>query len=132
LQGPLCEGLSPRPCHRFSLARNLPAFPVSGVDAPHQATLIGPGARSRLSPLRPQAFRLSADLDYFLQLCRDPQLRVQTLDLELVHMALGGVSGVQHRRRLQEVRRAYQRAFGCCWPFPYLLRYAQRFLSALA
>ena len=102
-----------------------------GSTPPHQATLIGPGARSRLSRYAP-GFRLSADLDYFLQLCLDPQLRVQTLDLELVHMAQGGVSGVQHRRRLHEVRCAYRRAFGWCWPFPYLLRYAQRFLSALA
>ncbi|WP_233130334.1 glycosyltransferase [Synechococcus sp. 1G10] len=101
-----------------------------GSTPPHQATLIGPGARQRLARYA-QGFRLSADLDYFLQLSRWPDLRVQVLDLELVHMAPGGVSGVQHRRRLQEVRHAYRRAFGWCWPVPFLMRYLQRIISAL-
>ncbi|MCP9826369.1 glycosyltransferase [Synechococcus sp. EJ6-Ellesmere] len=101
-----------------------------GSTPPHQATLIGPGARQRLARYAP-GFRLSADLDYFLQLSRWPELRVQVLDLELVHMAPGGVSGVQHRRRLQEVRHAYRRAFGWRWPVPFLMRYLQRIISAL-
>jgi glycosyltransferase involved in cell wall biosynthesis len=101
-----------------------------GSTPPHQATLIGPGARARLARHAP-GFRLSADLDYFLQLSRWPELRVQLLDLQLVHLAEGGVSGVEHRRRLREVRRAYRRAFGWRWPFPFLLRYAQRGLSLL-
>jgi hypothetical protein len=54
---------------------------------------------------------------------------VVCLDLELVVMGSGGISGVQTRRRLQEVRRAYRRAFGGVWPVPFLLRYAQRLLS---
>jgi glycosyltransferase involved in cell wall biosynthesis len=102
-----------------------------GSTPPHQATLIGPGARRRLARYAP-GFRLSADLDYFLQLSRWPALRVRVLDLELVHMAEGGVSGVEHRRRLQEVRQAYRRAFGWLWPLPFLLRYLQRGLSLLA
>ncbi len=101
-----------------------------GSTPPHQATLIGPGARSCLARYAP-GFQLSADLDYFLQLSRYPDLRVQLLDLELVLMAEGGVSGVQHSRRLQEVRRAYRRAFGWSWPLPFLLRYLQRALSLL-
>jgi glycosyltransferase involved in cell wall biosynthesis len=101
-----------------------------GATPPHQATLIGPGARRCRARYTP-GFRLSADLDYFLQLCRCPELRVRVLDLELVHMAEGGVSGVEHRRRLQEVRQAYRRAFGWLWPLPCLLRYLQRGLSLL-
>lgn len=101
-----------------------------GSTPPHQATLIGPGARKRLARYAP-GFRLSADLDYFLQLSSDPGLRVSLLDLELVHMAEGGVSGVQHRRRLREVRRGYRRAFGCLWPVPFLMRYLQRGLSLI-
>ncbi|MEX1324999.1 MAG: glycosyltransferase [Synechococcaceae cyanobacterium] len=102
-----------------------------GSTPPHQATLIGPGARRCLARYAP-GFRLSADLDYFLQLSRWPELRVRVLDLELVHMAEGGVSGVQHRRRLREVRQAYRRAFGWRWPLPFLLRYVGRLRSALA
>ncbi len=101
-----------------------------GSTPPHQATLIGPGARAHLARYTP-GFRLSADLDYFLQLSRWPDLRVRLLELELVRMAVGGASGVQHRRRLYEVRRAYRRAFGWRWPLPFLLRYVQRGLSLL-
>lgn len=102
-----------------------------GSTPPHQATLFGPGARQRLACYAP-GFRLSADLDYFLQLSRHPALCVQCLDLELVHMADGGVSGQQTQLRLQEVRRAYLRAFGWRWCFPFLMRYMRRFASLLA
>lgn len=101
-----------------------------GSTPPHQATLIGPGARQRLASYAP-GFRLSADLDYFLQLSRYPGLRVECLDLELVHMADGGVSGQQTQRRLQEVRRAYRRAFGWRWWFPFLMRYLRRAASLM-
>lgn len=101
-----------------------------GSTPPHQATLIGPGARRRLASHAP-GFRLSADLDYFLQLSRWPDLRVQRLPLELVHMAEGGVSARQTERRLAEVRLAYSRAFGGLWWAAFLLRYVQRIWSAL-
>jgi glycosyltransferase involved in cell wall biosynthesis len=101
-----------------------------GSTPPHQATLFGPGARQRLARYA-SGFRLSADLDYFLQLSSHPGLRVQCLDLELVHMADGGVSGQQTQRRLQEVRRAYRCAFGWYWWFPFLMRYLRRVASLL-
>jgi hypothetical protein len=101
-----------------------------GSTPPHQATLFGPGARQRLDRYTP-GFRLSADLDYFLQLSRHPGLRVQCTNLELVHMAAGGVSGQHTRRRLQEVRRAYRRAFAWRWWVPFLLRYGRRLGSLL-
>lgn len=102
-----------------------------GSTPPHQATLFGAGARRRLARYA-LGFRLSADLDYFLQLSRYSDLRVQCLDLELVHMAAGGISGQQTQRRLQEVRHAYRRAFGWrCW-FPLLLRYLRRVASLVA
>lgn len=99
-----------------------------GSTPPHQATLFGPGARSKLAHYSP-TFHLSADLDYFLQLIRHPDLRVQCLDLELVHMADGGVSGQQTRRRFQEVRRAYCRSYGWLWWCPFVARYLRRLLS---
>jgi glycosyltransferase involved in cell wall biosynthesis len=99
-----------------------------GSTPPHQATAIGPGAWRRL-PGYAEGFRLSADLDHFLRLSAFPDLRVERLDLELVAMGSGGVSGVQTRRRLEEVRHAYRRAFGATWPVPFLLRYGQRLLS---
>ncbi len=102
-----------------------------GSTPPHQATLFGPGARRRLGHYAP-GFRLSADLDYFLQLSRQQHLRIVCLDLELVHMASGGISGQQHQRRLQEVRRAYRRRFALWWWFPFLARYGRRVASLLS
>ena len=102
-----------------------------GSTPPHQATLFGPGARSRLSHYS-TGFSLSADLDYFLKLSRHPDLRVQCLDLELVHMSAGGISGQQTQRRLQEVYRAYRRGFGWRWWLPFLLRYLRRLTSLVA
>ena len=99
-----------------------------GSTPPHQATLFGPGARCHLARYAP-GVRLSADLDYFLQLSRQPGLRVQCLDLELVHMAEGGVSGQQTQHRLQEVRYAYRRAFAWRWWFPFMARYVRRLAS---
>ena len=101
-----------------------------GSTPPHQATLIGPAARRRLACYSP-GFRLSADLDYFLRLSCHPGLRVQCLDLELVHMADSGLSGQQTQRRLKEVRHAYSRAFGWRWGFPFVARYLRRLASLL-
>jgi glycosyltransferase involved in cell wall biosynthesis len=111
-------------CHNYRTSLWLGSTP------PHQATLVGPGARRRLDHYA-EGFRLSADLDYFLQLSADPRLAVARSPLELVHLGEGGVSGQQTSRRLQEVRRAYRRAFGGWWWCPFLLRYGQRLFSLL-
>jgi glycosyltransferase involved in cell wall biosynthesis len=99
-----------------------------GSTPPHQATLFGPGARYRLNRYA-SGFYLSADLDYFLQISSQPDLHVQCLDLELVHIANSGVSGQQTQRRLQEVRLAYSRRFGALWWFPFVARYIRRIYS---
>ncbi len=101
-----------------------------GSTPPHQATLIGPGARRRLNHYA-QPFRLSADLDYFLRLAASQDLKVRSLDLELVHMGEDGASSQQAGRRLQEVRLAYLRAFGWRWWIPFALRYCRRLWSRL-
>ena len=101
-----------------------------GSSPPHQATFFGPGARDKLNYYSSDYF-LSSDLDYFLKYSRLTDFSVQCLDLELVHMADGGVSGQQTQRRLQEVRRAYQQAFGRSWWFPFLARYFRRLFSLL-
>lgn len=115
---------------KFWLGSSYRSALLLGFTPPHQATLIGPGARDRLARYA-DGFRLSADLDFFLQLSRFDDLGVQVLDLELVHMSSGGISGQQTQRRLQEVRHAYQRAFGWLWWFPFIARYVRRVFSLL-
>lgn len=111
-------------CRAFRLSLFLGSTP------PHQATLIGPGARRRLDHYA-EPFRLSADLDYFLRLSTSRDLTARGLDLELVHMGEAGASGQQTGRRLQEVVLAYRRAFGWLWGLPFGLRYIRRLWSRL-
>lgn len=101
-----------------------------GATPPHQSTLFGPGVRSKLAHYSSD-FRLSADLDYFLQLSFQTDLDVHCLDLDLVHMSDGGISGQQTQRRLKEVRWAYKRAYGRYWWFPFLARYIRRLFSLM-
>ena len=101
-----------------------------GSTPPHQGAFFGPGVRRRLDRYS-DSFLLSADLDYFLQLSRYPDLCIECLNVELVHMFSGGISGVQTQRRLAEVRRAYRRVFGWSWWFPFLMRYLLRLVSLL-
>jgi glycosyltransferase involved in cell wall biosynthesis len=99
-----------------------------GSTPPHQCTLIGPGARHLLKQYDDR-FRIAADLDYFLSLARLGPSRVRTSSVCLVDIATGGVSGVEHRRRFQEVVLAYRNAFSFFWPIPFLMRYFQRLLT---
>ena len=101
-----------------------------GSTPPHQASLIGPNIRAQLGSYS-SCYCLSADLDYFLRLSAFSGFLVECIDLELVYMSDGGVSGQLTRRRLIEVRRAYRLAFGWYWWFPFFMRYLRRVASLL-
>ena len=95
------SGLLSRPSyfHPFGLFnqrryRNALRF---GSTPPHQGTIFGPRVR-KLIPRYSLDFRLAADLDYFLQLSKFADLRVQSHNLEIVHMSDGGISGKQTLR----------------------------------
>lgn len=113
---------------RWFLSYRLSLF--LGSTPPHQCTLIGPGARRLLDRYDDQ-FRIAADLDYFLKLALGRFCRVRTSPVLLIDMAVGGVSGVEHRRRFHEVIVAYRRAFALFWFFPFLMRYFQRVITLL-
>ena len=101
-----------------------------GSTPPHQATIFGPGARSKLRRYS-EDFRLSADLDFFLKLSTSKNLKVLNSDLEIVHMSDGGISGIQTQKRLSEVRLAYKNTFGFMWWFPFLMRYIKKLASVI-
>ncbi|MFN9531145.1 MAG: glycosyltransferase [Cyanobacteriota bacterium] len=100
-----------------------------GSTPPHQATLIGPGARSRQNKYD-TSYLLAADLNYFLNLSKFSDIKVLVHDLDLVLMGDSGISAKQSKRRLREVMRAYRQRFGLKWWIPFLLRYVQRIQSA--
>lgn len=99
-----------------------------GLTPPHQSTLFAPKALNKISHYCSDLY-LSADLDYFLKISLYRDLCIYCLDLELVHMADGGISGKQTKRRLQEVNIAYRRAFGLSWWFPFFARYVRRLFT---
>jgi glycosyltransferase involved in cell wall biosynthesis len=99
-----------------------------GSTPPHQATLIGPGARRKQNRYDTR-YLLAADLDFFLSLSRFSDLNVVVNDLDLVLMGDSGVSAKQNRRRLSEVIRAYRQRFGFRWLIPFMFRYVQRIHS---
>ncbi|MEB3317223.1 MAG: glycosyltransferase [Cyanobacteriota bacterium] len=110
--------------HRRSFRRSL----FLGSTPPHQATFFGPGTFARL-PEFSTDLRLSADLDYFLRLSRDPSIKIRQADQEVVWIGDGGISKQKTRRRLKEVNISYRKAFGAQWWIPFCLRYIQRIQS---
>lgn len=102
-----------------------------GSTPPHQATVFAPGSRSRLSSYA-DSFLLSADLVYFLQISAFSSLLVHCINLEIVHMADGGVSAQQTTRRLSEVKSAYKNSFGIFWFISFSFRYLRRLVSLSA
>lgn len=116
---------------RFTSFRRFGSYRFSlflGSTPPHQCTLIGPGARQLLNQYDDR-FHIAADLDYFLSLASHRSCRVCASSVCLVDIAVGGVSGVEHRRRFREVVHAYRNAFSFFWPFPFLMRYLQRLVT---
>ena len=101
-----------------------------GSTPPHQCTLIGPGAR-RLLPQYNDKYRIAADLDYFLTLARYSSCRVRKSKVLLVSIAVGGISGLQHRLRFHEVSAASRNALSAFWMIPFQLRYLQRLATLI-
>ena len=99
-----------------------------GSTPPHQATVFGPSVWARLSHFDTR-FLLTADLFYFLQLMQFPDLVVQCIDLESVHLGSDGISANKTRARLFEVYRSYLSTFRFFWFIPFFMRYLRKTLS---
>ena len=101
-----------------------------GETPPHQGTLFGPSAQSKLNHYR-EKFPLSADLDYFLRLSNAKELNIRCLNLEIIHMLEGGASGQHTRSRFNQVKTSYSETFGNLWWIPFISRYIRRVISAV-
>ena len=101
-----------------------------GETPPHQATLFGPKTHSTQSLYR-ERFLLSADLDYFLRLANNSELTARCVNLDLVHMSVGGVSRQQAKSRFSQVATIYKESFKRLWWVPFISRYIRRLASAL-
>lgn len=99
-----------------------------GNTPPHQATLIGPGARLK-DPLYNNQFFLTADLDYFLSLRKKKNLRAVILKETIVFMADSGVSSKFLRLRIFEVLKTYIKHFKILFLIPLIMRYLKKIIS---
>ena len=101
-----------------------------GQTPPHQGTLFSPSVQRKLNHYD-EHYPLAADLDYFLRLSDQKALNIRCIDLELIHMSDGGVSGQHTKSRFNQVKTSYQQAFGSLWWVPFVSRYVRRLVSAL-
>jgi glycosyltransferase involved in cell wall biosynthesis len=115
---------------RFRLMGSFRRSLFLGSTPPHQATIFGPKIRKILGAYC-NDFSIASDLDGFLRLSECPNIKVRLLEVELVLMGDSGVSAIQGKKRLKEVRIAYKRAFGNLWFIPFILRYLHRAISLL-
>lgn len=99
----------------------------NGFTPPHQATLFSPNIVKTLGEYS-LAYRLAADLDYFLQLSLVPGLLVYVSPLNVVRMSVGGISGRLTKLRLKEVMRAYYLSFG---PFLFVWPFVSRYINRI-
>ena len=102
----------------------------TGLIPPHQATLIGPKAREKLS-FYDDNFKLSADLNYFLKLSIFENLMIKSSLKEVVFMGDEGISGKKTLERLFEVFKAYKNAFKNLWIIPFIFRYIRKIIMKL-
>ncbi len=99
-----------------------------GSTPPHQATLIGPGARNR-EPLYSNDFYLTADLDFFLSLINKKNLKVLIMREVIVNMEDSGVSSQYIKLRIYEVLSTYFKHFKIYFIIPFLARYIKKIIS---
>ena len=76
-----------------------------------------------------ESFKLSADLNFFLDLIKKKDLCVYNQNQYIVCMGDDGVSGRNFKKRILEVIKAYKNRFGNNWFIPFFLRYLKKFIS---
>ena len=99
-----------------------------GNTPPHQATIIGPGARLT-SKIYSNDFYLTADLDFFLSLMTKKNLNVQIMKSTIVNIGDSGVSSRWIKLRFSEVLKTYFKHFKIFFFMPYIARYLKRIMS---
>lgn len=98
-----------------------------GKIPPHQSTLFGPGIRSKKF-IYNSAYKMAADLDYFLSISKVPDIKCLANPLNVVNILDGGVSHNRTFLRISEVWKAYWNIFRFKAIFPFSLRYLRKIL----
>lgn len=99
-----------------------------GNTPPHQATIIGPGARLT-SRIYSNDFYLTADLDFFLSLMSKKNLNVQIIKSNIVNIGDAGVSSRWIKLRFSEVLKTYFKHFKIFFFIPFIARYLKKINS---
>ena len=115
----------------FKLFRDLRTSLFLGLTPPHQSTLFSPNVRRILKSYNTN-YKISADLNYFLDLSKNKQLKVKLYDEVTVYLGDQGISAKETNNRLKEVLKAYKRNFKLFYFIPFIGRYIFRIIGILA
>ena len=103
----------------------------TGYTPPHQTTLFN-GKSKIISERYNENYRLAADLELFCRLTKySKELCIANISLEIICIATGGVSNINHFLRLKEVISCYLKYFKFSLIFPFFWRYYNRLKQIL-
>ena len=94
----------------------------------HQVVIFSPKI-IRIMKKYDEKYELASDLDCFLNISRNRNLIVKSIDVKIVSMGVSGVSSSNHFQRFQEVYSIYRKYFGFMGIFSFVLRYINRLFA---
>ncbi len=102
-----------------------------GYTPPHQTTLFN--GKSNISLERyNENYKLAGDLELFCRIAKNnKKLFISICSFELIVIATGGVSDINHLLRLKEVIKCYLKYFKFRFIFPFIFRYYNRLKQIL-
>ena len=101
-----------------------------GFIPPHQATMISKSCLKIVNEYD-HNYTLAGDLDYFLKLSMDKNLKIKFVNFNIINISEGGISQRKNILRISEVIKAYKSVFGYFFIFPLLNRYFIRLFSMI-
>ncbi len=102
-----------------------------GYIPPHQTTLFNGNSKVILERYN-KNYKLAADLELFCRLAKfSKNLYIANISLEIIFIATGGVSNVNHFLRVREVISCYLKYFKFSFIFPFFCRYYNRLKQIL-
>ena len=100
-----------------------------GLVPAHQATLFRGNVLKKIK--FNSNYVLAADLEMFLRISKIENLVIKTTNINIVNIAIGGISNRLFKLRINEVIKAYKSSFGYLWLIPFFTRYIKKLMNFL-
>jgi len=115
----------------FSIFKTFRLSLFLGSVPAHQATIFNAKLIKNKISFKTE-YELASDLDLFLRMSSIKNLKIKTLNLDIVNIAPGGISNRLFANRIYEVYNAYKSSFGLFWLIPFSIRYLKKLVSYLS